>query len=136
MTRQEVETYIQDVKFGYLATVGADGAPRVRPVGIKDVYGDGLYFFTFVTTRKVAELEGNPQVEVVWSKLAELSQVRISGTMTVEEDPEIQQRFKEDNPIVHNLLPEGAPDLFRLYRLEPEKVYMAKGMVPYTEVDW
>ena len=136
MTRNEVEAYIREVKFGYLATVGADNAPRVRPVGIKDVYGDSLYFFTFVTTRKVAEIDNNPNVEVVWSKLADLSQVRISGKMVVEEDPAIQQRFKEDNPIVSNLLPEGAPDLFRLYKLRPEKVYMAKGMVPYTEVAW
>jgi uncharacterized pyridoxamine 5'-phosphate oxidase family protein len=136
MTRQEVEAYIREVKFGYLATVDADNAPRVRPVGIKDVYGDDLYFFTFVTTRKVAEIENNPKVEVVWSKLIDQSQVRISGTMVVEEDPAIQQRFKDDNPIVANLLPEGAPDLFRLYKLQPEKVDAAQGLVPYTEVAW
>ena len=136
MTRQEVEAYIREVKFGYLATVDADNAPRVRPVGIKDIYGDDLYFFTFVTTRKVAEIANNPKVEVVWSKLTDQSQVRISGTMVVEEDPAIQQRFKEDNPVVSNMLPEGAGHLFRLYRLEPEHVYMAKGLVPYTEVAW
>ena len=136
MTREEVTAYIRDVKFGYLATVGGDNAPRVRPVGIKDVYGDALYFFTFATTRKVSELENNPQVEVVWSKLQDLSQVRISGKMVPEEDVAIQQRFKEDNPIVSNLLPEGGEHLFRLYKLTPEKVYMAKGMVPYTEVEW
>ena len=136
MTREEVVGYIQEVQFGYLATVGADSAPRVRPVGIKDVYGDDLYFFTFATTRKVAEMEKNPQVEVVWSKLQDLSQVRISGKMVVEEDPATQQRFKEDNPIVSNLLPPGGEHLFRLYKLQPDRVYMAKGMVPYTEVDW
>ena len=105
MTRKEVEAYIREVKFGYLATVGADNAPRVRPVGIKDVYGDDLCFFTFVTTRKVAEIENNPKVEVVWSKLTDQSQVRISGSLAVEEDPAIQQRFKEDNPIVAKLAP-------------------------------
>jgi len=136
MTRKEVEAYIREVKFGYLATIGADNAPRVRPVGIKDVYGDDLYFFTFVTTRKVAEIENNPKVEVVWSKVTDQSQVRISGKMVVEEDPAIQQQFKEDNPIVANLLPEGAPDLFRLYKLQPHQVHMAKGLVPYEEVAW
>ena len=136
MTRQEVEAYIREVEFGYLATVGADNAPRVRPVGIKEIYGDDLYFFTFVTTRKVAEIESHPHVEVAWSKLTDLSQVRISGKLVVEDDPEIQRRFKEDNPIVSKLLPEGAGHLFRLYKLQPEKVSMAKGMVPYTEVAW
>ncbi|MFN2134047.1 MAG: pyridoxamine 5'-phosphate oxidase family protein [Anaerolineae bacterium] len=136
MTREEVIAYIQEVEFGYLATVDADRAPRVRPVGIKTVYGDDLYFFTFAMTRKVAEIEGSPQVEVVWSKLREMSQVRIRGEMVLEEDPEIQQRFKEDNPIVAKMLPPGAPDLFRLYKLQPDVVEMAMGMVPYTQVAW
>ena len=136
MTRDEVIEYIQQVEFGYLATVGADNTPRVRPVGIKDVYGDNLYFFTFGNTRKVAEIDNNPHVEVVWSKLTDWSQVRIRGKMVVEEDAAIQQRFKADNPMVSKLLPEGAQHLFRLYRLEPEKVEMAKSLVPYTEVAW
>ena len=136
MTRDEVIQYIQEVQFGYLATVGADNAPRVRPVGMNTVYGDSLYFFTFSNTRKVAEIDHNPQVEVVWSRLVDSSQVRIRGTMVVEEDPDIQQQFKDDNPMVAKLLPEEAQHLFRLYRLEPETVEMAKGLVPYTEVAW
>ena len=136
MTRDQVIAYIQQVHFGYLATVGADNAPRVRPIGMHTVYGDHLYFFTFGNMRKVAEIEANPQVKVVWCKLQEQSQVRIRGKMVVEEDEAIQQRFREDNPIIAKLLPEGAQHLFRLYKLQPEKVYVAKGMVPYTEVDW
>ena len=72
----------------------------------------------------------------MWSRLKDWSQVRIRGKMVVEEDPAIQQRFKADNPIVSKLLPEGAQHLFRLYRLEPEKVEAAKSLVPYTEVAW
>jgi uncharacterized pyridoxamine 5'-phosphate oxidase family protein len=136
MTRDEVIAYIQEVRFGYLATVGADNAPRVRPIGIYNVYGDDLYWFTLSNTRKVAEIEANPQVEVVWSKLEEQSQVRISGKTVVVEDETIQQRFREDNPIVAKLIPEAAQHLFQLYKLQPEKVYVAKGMVPYTEVVW
>jgi uncharacterized pyridoxamine 5'-phosphate oxidase family protein len=100
------------------------------------VYGDHLYFFTFCTTRKVAEIGNNPQVEVVWCKLQEQSQVRIRGKMAVEEDKDVQQRFKQDNPMVARLLPEGADHLFRLYKLQPEVVEIAQGMVPYTRVDW
>jgi uncharacterized pyridoxamine 5'-phosphate oxidase family protein len=116
--------------------VGADNGPRVRPIGMHTVYGDHLYFFTFGNTRKVAEIENNPQVEIVWARLEEQSQVRIRGKMVVEEDEAIQQRFREDNPIVANLLPKEAQHLFRLYKLQPEVVEMAEGMVPYTEVDW
>jgi uncharacterized pyridoxamine 5'-phosphate oxidase family protein len=136
MTRDEVVSYIQEVQFGYLATVAADNAPRVRPIGMHTVYGDHLYFFTFGNTRKVAEIENNPQVEVVWSKQQEQSQVRIRGKMVVEEDETIQQRFREDNPMVARLLPEAAQHLFRLYRLQPEVVEMAEGLVPYNRVRW
>jgi uncharacterized pyridoxamine 5'-phosphate oxidase family protein len=136
MTRDEVIAYIQEVKFGYLATVGADNAPRVRPIGIYTVYGDDLYWFTLRNTRKAAEIEANRQVEVVWCKLEEQSQVRISGKTVVEEDEAIQQRFREDNPIVAQLIPEAAQPLIQLYKLQPEAVYVAKGMVPYTEVAW
>ena len=58
-TRDQVIEYIQEVRFGYLATVGADNAPRVRPVGIYTVYGDNLYFFTFSSTRALGPLDGN-----------------------------------------------------------------------------
>ncbi len=136
MTRDEVIAYIQQVRFGYLATVGADNAPRVRPIGIYNVYGDDLYWFTLSNTRKVAEIEANPQVEVVWSKLEEQSQVRIRGKTVVVEDEAIQQQFRQDNPIITKLIPEVAQPLVRIYKLEPEKVYMAKGMIPYAEVAW
>ena len=136
MTRDQVIEYIQQAQFGYLATVGADNAPRVRPVSIKDVYGDDLYFFTFSTTRKVAEMEANPQVEVVWSKLEEASQVRIRGKAVVVKDEAIHKRFLEDNPIATKILPAGVQHLFRLYKIQPDKVEVAKGLVPYTEITW
>jgi uncharacterized pyridoxamine 5'-phosphate oxidase family protein len=136
MTRDQVIEYIQQAQFGYLATVGADSAPRVRPVSIKDVYGDDLYFFTFSTTRKVAEMEANPQVEVVWAKLEETSQVRIRGKAVVVKDEATHKRFLEDNPMATKILPAGAQHLFRLYKIQPEKVEMAKGLVPYTEIAW
>ena len=81
-------------------------------------------------------MEANPQVEVVWSKMEEQSQVRIRGKVFVEEDEAVQQRFREDNPMVARILPEAAQHLFRLYKLQPEVIEMANGLVPYTEIDW
>ena len=135
MTRDDVVAYIKDVNIGYLATMGADGSPRVRPIGMHTIYDDSLYFFTFCTTRKVAEIDSHPQVEVVWCKLEETSQARIRGKMFVEEDEAVQERFKQDNPMVAQMIPQGAEHLFRLYRLEPEVVEMATGLVPYTVIE-
>jgi uncharacterized pyridoxamine 5'-phosphate oxidase family protein len=136
MNREEVIAYIQQVHFGYLATVGIDNTPRVRPIGIHNIYNNDLYFFTFGNTRKVAEMQNNPQVEVVWSKLEEQSQVRVRGKVFLETCQEVQHQFKEDNPIVGKLLPPQAQLLFQLYRLEPSKVEIAPGLTPYIEVDW
>ncbi len=136
MEKQEIISYIKDVHFGYLATVGEDNHPRVRPVSIQSFYNNNLYFFTFLHTRKVLEMNNNHQVEVVWSKLEEQSQVRIGGKVMLETDQGITQQFIEDNPIVTKMLPPEARHLFQLYRLEPDKVEVAEGLVPYNHVEW
>ena len=136
MNREQVVEFIKEAHFGYLATIGTDNAPRVRPLGIDTFNGDDLYFFTFNTTRKVSEMEANPHVEVVWAKLKELSQVRVRGKTMVVKDEAVIQRFKEDNPMVAKILPSGAEHLFCLFKIEPEKVEVAKGLVPYEEVVW
>jgi len=136
MNKQEVLSYIQDVHFGYLATVGRDNRPRVRPIAVHSVFNDCLYFFTFVHTRKVIEMESNPRIEIVWSKLEEQSQVRICGEVVLEDSEEIHQQFIADNPMVSKMLPPEARHLFRLYRFTPETVEAAAGLVPYETVAW
>ena len=136
MKRDEIVAIIEKVQIGYLATVDADGAPRVRPVAIKDIYDDDLYFFTFSTTRKGAEIEANPQVEVVWADLEDNSQARIRGKAVVVEDEAMIERFLEDNPYAAEIIPEGARHLFALYKVQPERVEGARGLVSYTGIDW
>ena len=136
MTRDEVIAYIKEVHFGYLATVDADNAPCVRPIGMDTVYGDGIYFFTFNTTRKANEIAANPAVEVVWCKPQELSQVRVRGNAAPVTDEATIKRFKDDNPIVAKIVPPPAEPMFALYKITPSKVYMTKGLSPYEEVAW
>ena len=136
MTREQVIEFIKEAHFGYLATVGTDNKPRVRPIGIHTIYDNELYFFTFTTTRKVAEMNAKPHVEVVWVKTDKVSQVRIRGEASIVNDEIIHQRFREDEPIVAKILPSGAEHLFCLYKIKPEKVEVAEGLVPYAEVVW
>ena len=135
-TREQVIEFIRKVKVGYLATVGQDNIPRVRPVVITTVYGDDLYFFTFANTRKVKEIEHQPQVEVAWAEMGTNGQVRISGRLSVEKDESIVERFKSDNPIIAQMLPPGAEKLFLLYKLTPTNVYAVSGLKPYNQVSW
>jgi len=127
---------IQEVQFGYLATIGTDGSPCVRPISIKDVYGDDFYFFTFNTTRKVAEMEANPRVEVVWMKMDGMSQARVKGDAAPVTDEAVIKQFMADNPMASQIIPPGGEHLFALYKIVPAKIEAATGMVPYTEVEW
>jgi len=135
-TREEVIALIQQVHFGQLATVNAEGAPRVRPVGIKDVYGDEIYFMTLAMTRKVSEMVVDPRVEVNWLNLTAMSQVRVEGVVELVHDEAIIERFMSDNADVAGLLPPGTDQFIQIYRVKPSKVWMAKGMVPYSDVEW
>ena len=137
MTREEAIEFIKKVHIGYLATIDTDNKPQVRPVAMDTFYGDDLYFFTFCTTRKVAEMAAHPQVEVVWVSMeANMTQVRLSGRAAVVTDEAVKQRFKDDNPKVAELLPPGAEQLFQLYKVTPEKVEVAEGLVPYEVIAW
>jgi uncharacterized pyridoxamine 5'-phosphate oxidase family protein len=103
---EQVNEFIKEVKFAYLATLGTDNAPRVRPLAAYTVYGDAVYFFTFRMTRKVAELTAHPQAELVWARMTDNAQVRMRGTVTLEEDAEVQARFK--SAVLHCTLCESS----------------------------
>lgn len=135
-TREQVIGFIKEVKFAYLATLGTDGVPRVRPLAAHTVYGDSVYFFTFMTTRKVAEIAAHPKAELVWARLQDSAQVRMRGSVSLEEDAEVQARFRADNPMVARVLPPGAERLFALVKLTPETVEAVVGLKPYSQIAW
>jgi uncharacterized pyridoxamine 5'-phosphate oxidase family protein len=134
--REQVIEFIKDVKFAHLATLGIDHVPRARPLAAYTVYRDAVYFFTFKTTRKVAEITSHPQAELVWTRLQDNAQVRMRGPVILEEDPQVQARFKADNPMVGRMLPPGAEQLFTLFKLMPEVVEAVVGLKPYTQIAW
>lgn len=65
-----------------LATAGADGAPSVRMVLLKDFDAHGLVFFSNYESRKGRELNVNPRAAAVmlWHPLQR--QVRVEGPVT------------------------------------------------------
>jgi pyridoxamine 5'-phosphate oxidase len=72
-----------------VATVGSDGRPSSRVVLLKGLDERGFVFFTNLESRKVREIEANPQVSLLfpWHDLQR--QVRVEGTasrVSTEED--------------------------------------------------
>jgi pyridoxamine 5'-phosphate oxidase len=62
-----------------LATVGADGRPTLRTVLLKQYDQRGFVFFTNLEGRKAQQIEGNPQVALLFPWIGLERQVVING---------------------------------------------------------
>ena len=137
MNKEEAKEYIAKVHIGHLATVGLDGKPRVRPVGAGVFYGDDVYFFTLSTRNKHAEMQANPDVEIVWFTFGDGIQVHIKGKAVLVEDEALRRRFREQVGVIDQLVPEDLRQFYVLYKIQPEKVEMSQGFATgYVEIPW
>jgi pyridoxamine 5'-phosphate oxidase len=85
-----------------LSTVGADGAPSARTIGLKGVDDDSLVFTTATWTRKAREIAENPRVSLLmyWPELGR--QVHVAGS--AEFGPrELSERLFGERPVAHRL---------------------------------
>lgn len=65
--KQEIAEFLREMSFGFLGTVGSDGACRVTPLNF--VYGDGyFYFHGSLAGEKMKHLKANPQVSFTVAK--------------------------------------------------------------------
>ncbi len=78
-----------------LATVGADGAPSLRMVLMKDLDRRGLTFYTNQESRKGVELAVNPKAALLfwWDRLHR--QVRIEGRVETVDAAEADAHFAQ-----------------------------------------
>jgi pyridoxamine 5'-phosphate oxidase len=83
-------------------TVGADGRPSARMVGLKRVQEGGLIFSSALWTRKARELAANPHVSLLfhWPQIGR--QVHITGQAAVCERRIAEELFAE-RPMAHRL---------------------------------
>ena len=77
-----------------LATATDKGRPSARMVLMKDYDEDGFVFYTNYSSRKAAELEGNPYAALLfhWSELQR--QVRIEGPVSRVTEEESREYFE------------------------------------------
>ena len=99
---EKAKKLVGEVAVGHLATTDG-GQPRVRPIAMQWVGESELWFATHTGSRKVAQLEANPAVEVVFSD-PQWNHVRLCGDATTGQDdadrekllgliPELAQHF-------------------------------------------
>jgi len=92
------------------ATLGLDGAPKVRTIVLRQVSRADrlLAFHTDARSEKVAELRRDPRIAVVASDLDALVQIRAEGVASICDD-EAQRRAIWQSSRPHTLLLYRAP---------------------------
>ena len=128
------ETTMARAKFPMLATCGADGQPRLRPVSPVRTEGFTVYIANLKSYGKTSEIEANSKVELCYLDENHL-QVRITGKAVIITDRPLLEEIWEANPLLRKYLGSiDNPELL-VYRIEPNHVrYMVEWTLEYHEV--
>lgn len=93
----ESRTLIDEVKFGILATIDAEGAPQQRwmsPVRLLR-FPDTLFCVTSTRFGKVAQLEKNPRVSWIFQSMGLDRVVNVRGRAEIIHDPMLAAEVQE-----------------------------------------
>ena len=103
----KVAELLKDERFGLFTTVAPDGTLISRPMAMQEVEFDGdLWFFAERSSRKVAHVTANPQVNVTTSGSS--SWVSLTGHAVVIDDLEKKRQLW--NSMVGAWFPNGPED--------------------------
>ena len=116
ITINDIADYLDGVGLQYLATIGLDGKPKVRPVQYMVVNDKKLYFCTNSQKAMYAELQKSPFIELCGSRLQEdeitTAWIRFSAEVIFPEDDsnadkekirEIKEAIMQKSDIVREL---------------------------------
>lgn len=110
MTTKEatkVAELLKGERFGLFTTIAPDGTLISRPMALQEVEFDGdLWFFASRSSRKVAHIAANPQVNV--STSGRSSWVSLTGHAVVIDDLADKRRLW--NAVVEAWFPDGPED--------------------------
>ena len=85
---------IKEPTFVTLATADAQGAPSARTVLLKHYDEDGFVFYGNLTSRKMQQLQENPQVALLFYWMGLDRQIRIEGRVTQIADDQADAYFQ------------------------------------------
>ena len=139
-TRETIVRIIKSCVYGDLATIcPIENSPRVRPVCAFLQDDLSVLIPSHTETRKIAELEANPRVEICFVD-SEHWQVRVAGTAVVVEDASVKKELIETTlspQLWHGFFPDAeADERFVLYRIEPKSFeWMKEWEMSYRRVE-
>ena len=107
ITLQDVANYLDNIGIQFMATIGQDGRPKVRPMQYMVLEDEKLWFCTNSKKEVYAELQANPSLELCDCKLEkdeiQTPWIRLSAEAVFEERQDIRDAIIEKSAIVHAL---------------------------------
>lgn len=114
---EEVMEYLQKNQVQYLATIGADSKPKVRPFQFMLEDGGKLYFCTSNQKPVYREIRSTPDVEFCASG-ENFSWMRLSGRAVFSQDLELKAKVQEASPLVKSIYQTPDNPAFEIFYLE------------------
>lgn len=99
---------VDSLAYPLLVTLGEDGFPWSRAMRLVDRDANALWFATSRASRKVAQIEANPQVTVLFVDSARFNYASIHGEAHVVVDPDRERTLWQDE--WHDDWPDGPAD--------------------------
>lgn len=111
-----VTDFLTKSQVQYLATVGLDGRPKVRPFQFMLEEGGRLYFCTSNQKPVFQEIQKQPYVEFCASG-ANFSWLRLSGRVVFSKELKLKARIQEASPIVKSIYKTPENPAFEIFSL-------------------
>lgn len=107
ITLHDVASYLDKVGLQFMATIGLDGRPKVRPMQYMVIEDNKLWFCTNSEKEVYAELQNDPHVELCGCRLEkdelQTPWIRFSAEVVFEERQDIRDAIITKSAIVHAL---------------------------------
>lgn len=98
----EVVKFLEENPIQYLATVGLDGKPKVRPIMFYFESEGKLYFCTSNQKPVYKEIKNSPYIELTTAS-PEFVWIRINGKVVFSDDIKIKKAIIEKSEIVKSI---------------------------------
>ncbi len=122
---QAVVEYLRTNSCLFLATIGRDGKPKVRPFQFMLEDGGKLWFCTGKQKNVYAELQQNPALEMSVSA-PDFSWLRICAKAVFSDDVAVRERILAEHPLVRSIYKEAANPDFAIF-------YLAQGRATLSD---
>ena len=121
---QIVTDFLKKSQIQYLATVGIDGKPKVRPFQFMLEEGGKLYFCTSNEKKVYKEIKKQPYVEFCASG-ENFSWLRLNGKVVFSQEIAIKSKIIDFSPIVKSIYKTPDNPIFEAFYLDEASATIA-----------